>query len=59
VVGQGGEAKIMLETPRRPSIQGVSVEWSVGIMAGDMQRLLQEAARERQRLLLEWYRIHG
>ena len=59
VVGHGGEAKIVLETQGGLAIQGISVDWSVGISAGDMQQLLHEATHARPRLLSEWYRIHG
>lgn len=54
VVGHGGEAKITLHGQL-----GVDLDWSVGIAAADLRRLLQEARREREQLLEGWRRIHG
>lgn len=54
VAGHGGEARITLAGPG-----GLSLDWSAGIDAGDLRRLMQEALRERPRLMAEWERIHG
>src|SRR5262249_48248557 len=54
VLGQGGEAKIVLEGPG-----GVSLDWSVGISRGDLRRVMQEVERERNELIAMWRRIHG
>lgn len=54
VVGPGGEAKIVLEADG-----GVRPDWSAGISAGDLRRLLLAAPAEREHFLAEWRRIHG
>jgi hypothetical protein len=38
---------------------GLALDWVAGIGRLDMRRIMQEAARERGRLLAEWRRIHG
>lgn len=53
VFGQGGEARIVLEGPR-----GIRLDWVAGIGRGDLRRVMQEAKRERQRLIAAWRRIH-
>lgn len=53
VVGAGGEAKIILSSPEGPEL-----EWVVGISRADLRRILEEARRERFRLLAAWRRIH-
>jgi hypothetical protein len=54
VFGPDGEAKISLEGPG-----GLALDWCVGIGRGNMRRIMQEAARQRGKLLAEWRRIHG
>ena len=54
VFGPDGEAKITLEGP-----EGLVLDWFVGIGRLEMRRIMQEAERERGRLLAEWRRIHG
>jgi Domain of unknown function (DUF4160) len=53
VLGQGGEAKIVLEGP-----EGIRLDWVVGIRAGDLRRVMQEAEREQAQLIAMWRRIH-
>lgn len=53
VLGQGGEAKILLGGP-----EGVWLDWSRGIGAGDLRRLLKEAEQSQTYFLEEWRRIH-
>ncbi len=52
VFGQGGEAKIVLESER------VRLEWVVGISRVDLRRVMHEAKRERERLVATWRTIH-
>jgi hypothetical protein len=59
VVGQGGEAKILLQADEGRAVGGVSIAWSAGIGTDDLRQLLQEARRERLVLLAEWRRLHG
>lgn len=54
LLGQGGEAKVVLEDPAG----GVSLDWSVGIGAGDLRRLMGEVARRQEALRADWRRIH-
>ena len=54
VFGPEGEAKIMLEGPQGPTLDRVA-----GIGRLEMRRVMKEAARERDRLIAEWRRIHG
>jgi hypothetical protein len=53
VFGGGGEAKIVLGQTE------VTVEWVAGIGRGDLRRIMEEAGRERARLLDAWSTIHG
>jgi hypothetical protein len=53
VFGQDGEAKIILEGPG-----GIRVDWVAGIKRGDLRRVMQEARRERERLIARWRAIH-
>ena len=53
IFGQGAEAKIVLEGPG-----GIRVDWVVGIGRGDLRRVMQEARRERERLIALWRTIH-
>jgi hypothetical protein len=53
VFGEGGEAKIILEGPG-----GVRFDWVAGIKRGDQRRRLQEAERERARLIAMWRTLH-
>jgi hypothetical protein len=54
VFGQGGEVKIVLEGPG-----GIRLDWVAGVSRGDLRRVMQEAERERERLIAMWRRIHG
>lgn len=56
LVGQGGEAKVVLDGEESG---GVRLDWSTGIGAGDMRRLLQEVEQRKSLFLDEWRRIHG
>jgi hypothetical protein len=49
VFGQGGEAKIVLEGPG-----GIRLDWVARIGRGDLRRVIQEAQRERERLIAMW-----
>ena len=51
IVGHNGEAKILLET--------MELDWTVGIAAGDLRRLMREAMAQREHLFSQWRRIHG
>jgi hypothetical protein len=53
VFGQGGEGKIVLE-----GSGDIRLDWVVGIGRGDLRRLMQEARRERERLIAMWRVIH-
>ncbi len=53
VFGQGGEAKIVLE-----GRDGIRLDWAAGIRRGDLRRVMQEARRERERLIALWRAIH-
>jgi Domain of unknown function (DUF4160) len=52
-VGQGGEAKIILEGPT-----GVTLDWVIGISRSDLRKVIQEVQRERERLITLWRTIH-
>jgi hypothetical protein len=54
VFGQGGEAKIVLE-----GLEGIKLDWVVGISRADLRRVLLEVERERDRLIATWRRIHA
>jgi hypothetical protein len=54
LVGQGSEAKIVLEGPA-----GIKVDWVTGIGRGDLRGVMQEVERERERLIAMWRRIHA
>ena len=54
VFGAGGVARITLEGPDGPAL-----DWSVGIGRLEVRRIIQEARRERLRLLTKWKLIHG
>jgi hypothetical protein len=54
IVGQGGEAKITLESPH-----GLHLEWTIGIGRSDLRRILRETEQERDRLIAAWRNIHG
>lgn len=53
VLGQGGEAKIILE-----GAGGIELDWVVGIGRGDLRRVMLETSRERKHLIAMWRRIH-
>jgi hypothetical protein len=53
VFGQGGEAKVVLE-----GAGGIRLAEAAGISRGDLRRILQEAQRERARLMAMWRHIH-
>jgi Domain of unknown function (DUF4160) len=53
VFGHGAEAKIILEGPSGPML-----DWSVGLGAGDLRKVILEARRERERLLAIWRKLH-
>jgi Domain of unknown function (DUF4160) len=46
VFGHGGEGKIALEEP-----SGIRLDWVAGISRGDLRKVMQEATRERERLI--------
>ena len=54
VFGPDGAAKIVLEGP-----DGLTLDWVYGIGRLEMRRIMQEAERERGRLLAAWRKIHG
>jgi hypothetical protein len=51
VFGHGVEAKIIIEDT-------VRLDWSVGLSAGDLRKVILEARRERKRLLAMWRKLH-
>jgi hypothetical protein len=53
VFGQGGETKIVLESPG-----GIRLDWVAGIGRGDLRKVMQEVERERERLIAMWRMIH-
>ena len=53
VFGQGGEAKVVLE-----GAGGIRLDGAAGISRGDLRRIIQEARRERARLIAMWKQIH-
>lgn len=53
VFGQGGEARIIFGEA------GVTrLDWFVGIGAGDLRRILDEAVRERENMIRAWRKLH-
>jgi hypothetical protein len=53
VLGQGGEAKIVLEESG-----GIRLDWVVGVGRGDVRKVMQEVEREQTRLLAMWRLMH-
>jgi len=55
VIGVAGEAKIGLGTDGGPP----RLIWAAGLNNADVRRAVDEAAREQDRLMEAWLRIHG
>jgi hypothetical protein len=53
VIGAGGEAKIDFG-----GADGPRLDWAVGLSNADIRRAMAEVARERDRLMEGWMRIH-
>ena len=53
VFGQGGEARIVLGAAGE-----ITLDWFAGISGGDLRKVMQEAQRERERLIVMWRKIH-
>ena len=53
VFGQGGEARIILQSP-----DGLRLDWVASISRADMRKIMLEARGERPRLIEMWKKLH-